>query len=164
MANRLWHRLMGRGVVHPVDVMAADPWSEDLIDYLGVYLADNGYDLKKLLEHVVTSKAYQSRAVPVAEDPTGGEEYAFRGPEFKRMTAEQFLDAVWQLTGTAPGAPAKQVTVKLPGHPESVPAGRRFVRAALVTSDPLMRSLGRPNREQVGPSGRTSSRPCKPST
>src|SRR5262249_48667410 len=56
IANRLWHRLMGRGIVHPVDLATNRPWNEDLLDYLGVYLADNGYDLKKLLEHMLTSQ------------------------------------------------------------------------------------------------------------
>jgi hypothetical protein len=148
VANRVWHRLMGHGIVHPVDVMANKPWSDDLIDYLGVYLADNGYDLKKLIELIVTSRAYQSRAVPLAKDPAG-DDYVFRGPEFKRLTAEQFMDAVWQITGTAPAAVPKSMPAKVPAFPESVPPARRFVRAALVTADPLMRSLGRPNREQV---------------
>src|SRR5262249_33029460 len=65
IANRLWQRLMGRGIVHPVDVMANRPWDEDLLDYLGVYLVEQKYDLKKLLEHVATSRAYQSRPVPI---------------------------------------------------------------------------------------------------
>lgn len=148
IANRVWHRLMGRGIVHPVDVMGNKPWSDDLLDHLGVYLADNGHDLKKLIEHVVTSRAYQSRAVPLAKDPAG-DDYVFRGPEFKRLTAEQFMDAVWQVTGTAPAAVPKQVPAKVPAFPETAPPARRIVRAALVTADPLMRSLGRPNREQV---------------
>lgn len=148
IANRLWHRLLGRGIVHPVDVMANKPWSPDLLDHLAVHLAENGYDLKKLVEHVVTSRAYQSRAVPVA-DETVGDEYVFRGPEFKRLTAEQFVDAVWQVTGTAPAKPVKQVEPLLKPFPDATPPERRSVRAALVVSDPLMRSLGRPNREQV---------------
>ena len=68
IVNRLWHRLMGRGIVHPVDVMGNKPWSDDLLDYLAVYLADNGYDLKKLMEHIATSQAYQSQAVPLAKE------------------------------------------------------------------------------------------------
>jgi hypothetical protein len=146
IANRLWQRLMGRGIVHPVDVMANRPWSEDLLDYLAVYLVDQNYDLKKLIEHIVTSHAYQSRPVALAQEPAG-EDYVFRGPELKRMTAEQFMDALWLLTGAGP---AKAVApVQVPAFPENVPAERRFVRAALVNADPLMRSLGRPNREQV---------------
>jgi hypothetical protein len=146
IANRLWQRLFGRGIVHPVDVMAGKPWSEDLLDYLAVYLVDQKYDLKKLLEHIVTSRAYQSRPVPLPKEPAG-EDYVFRGPELRRLTAEQFIDAVWMLTKTAPAKPAAPLS--LPPFEGSVPPERRFVRASLVTADALMRSLGRPNREQV---------------
>jgi hypothetical protein len=146
IANRIWQRLFGRGIVHPVDVMANRPWSEDLLDYLASYLADEGYDLKKLIEHIVTSRAYQARAAPIAKEPAG-EEYVFRGPELKRMAAEEFLDAVWMLTRTAPAKPV--APVRPPPFAASVPEERRLVRAALVNADALMRSLGRPNREQV---------------
>lgn len=146
MVNRLWHRLMGRGIVHPVDVMGGKPWGEDLLDYLAVYFAENGYDLKKLMAHIATSKAYQSRAVPLAKEFTG-EGYVFRGPELKRLSAEQFIDAVWMLTGTAPAKPT--APAKIPVFADSVPKERQFVRATLVDCDALMRSLGRPNREQV---------------
>jgi len=47
IVNRLWHRLMGRGIVHPVDAMDSEPWNETLLDYLAIYLVDNQYDLKK---------------------------------------------------------------------------------------------------------------------
>lgn len=146
IANRLWQRFLGRGIVHPVDVMANKPWSEDLLDYLAVYLADHGHDLKKLMEHIVTSQAYQARAVAL-DKIAMGDDYVYRGPEVRRITAEQFLDAVWMLTGTAPGKATAPVA--LPAFPDWVPAERRQIRAALVPADALMRSLGRPNREQV---------------
>ena len=146
IANRIWHRLMGRGIVHPVDQMGDRPWSEDLLDHLATYLSDNGYDLKKLMEHIATSATYQARAVPLAKE-VPADEYVFRGPELKRMTAEQFMDAVWMVTGTAPAKPVAPAAI--PAFPDSTPPERRFVRATLVDADPLMRSLGRPNREQV---------------
>ncbi len=146
MANRIWQRLMGRGIVHPVDVMANRPWSDDLLDYLGVYLAEQKYDMKKLIEHIVTSRAYQSRPVAMPKEPTG-EDYVFRGPEVKRLTAEQFMDGLWMLTRAGPTKPAAQVP--LPAFGADVPAERQFLRASLVNADALMRSLGRPNREQV---------------
>ena len=146
IANRLWQRLMGRGLVHPVDMMGTRPWNEDLLDYLAVYLADSGFDLKKLMEHILTSRAYQARTARVAKE-LSGDDFVFRGPEVKRMTAEQFLDSIWQITHTAPTR--TDAPVQLPAFEEAVPKDRRFIRAALVRSDPLMRSLGRPNREQV---------------
>ncbi len=146
IANRLWQRLLGRGIVHPVDVLANRPWSDDLLDYLGVYLSDHGYDLQKLLEHIVTSRTYQSRPVAQSQEHAG-EDYVYRGPELRRLSAEQFVDAIWMITHTAPGKAA--APVKLPEFEKVVPAERQFVRTALVNADLLMRSLGRPNREQV---------------
>jgi hypothetical protein len=146
IVNRIWHRLMGRGIVHPVDQMADRPWSEDLLDYLAAYLVDSNYDLKKLMEHIATSAIYQAQAVPVAKE-VPADEYVFRGPELKRLTAEQFVDAVWMLTGTAPAKPVAKGPI--PPFPDPTPNERRFIRATLVDANLLMRSLGRPNREQV---------------
>src|SRR5262249_6679064 len=71
--------------------------------------------------------------------------FVYRGPSVKRMTAEQFLDAVWMITHTGPAK------VDAPVRPpcEATAPEHRFVRASLVKSNELMRSLGRPNREQV---------------
>ncbi|RBP46043.1 cytochrome c [Roseimicrobium gellanilyticum] len=122
MVNRLWHRLMGRGIVHPVDAMGTEPWSEDLLDYLASYLVEQKHDLKAVLALIAGSQAYQSECVTSAE---GNEvsHYVYRGPIAKRLTAEQFVDAVWQITGTAPAAAHKSV---VRGRPELgvKPAGR----------------------------------------
>jgi len=143
IVNRIWQRLMGRGIVQPVDVMANRPWSEDLLDYLAGYLVDEHYDLKKLLEHIATSRAYQSQAAVSDEEPSAAD-FVFHGPEVKRMTAEQFLDAIWMITGTAPTK--KLFPVKQPAATRN---DREFLRSSLVALDPLLRSLGRPNREQI---------------
>ncbi len=101
IVNRLWHRLMGRGIVHPTDAMQTEPWSPDLLDFLAVHLADNKFDLKKTLELIATSAAYQSQ-VEVLGKYADEHGYHYAGPRAKRLTAEQFVDAVWQITGTAP--------------------------------------------------------------
>lgn len=126
IVNRLWHRLMGRGIVHPVDAMHTEPWSANLLDTLAVHLADNGYDLKQTIGLICSSEAYQAR-IPAASEAQDGGEYAFRGPLARRLTAEQFLDAVWQLTGAAPLRPDAQVLRgKLPSKsaPPDQPQGR----------------------------------------
>jgi hypothetical protein len=119
MVNRIWHRLMGRGIVHPVDAMHTEPWSADLLDYLAVWFAEQKYDVKKLIAFICASEAYQSRSVAGPEE----EKYVYRGPVARRLTAEQFVDAVWRLTGTAPGAPHSSVKR---GHP--VPADKLFAK------------------------------------
>lgn len=101
IVNRLWHRLLGRGIVHPPDAMQSEPWSADLLDYLATHLADNGYDLKKTIELIATSQAYQAVAPAIKRDANEAG-YVFAGPRAKRLTAEQFLDAVWQLTDAGP--------------------------------------------------------------
>jgi hypothetical protein len=99
IVNRIWHRMVGRGIVHPVDAMQTEPWSADLLDYLANHLAENKYDLKRTIELIATSATYQGRAEVVAKET---EPFVFTAPRAKRLTAEQFVDAVWQLTGTAP--------------------------------------------------------------
>ena len=146
MANRIWQKLMGRGIVHPVDMMANKPWNDDLIDYLAGYFKENKYDLKKLIGHITTSRAYQYKAATFAEEPAS-ENYVFNGPMYKRMTAEQFMDAVWLVTGTAPAKADAPLPKDIPAASGS--AKRNMIRAVLVHSNLLMRTLGRPNREQV---------------
>lgn len=173
IVNRIWHRLMGRGIVHPVDAMQTRPWSEDLLDHLAVSLADDQYDLKSVMRLVVTSNAYQSQAVVLDEEPSA-DTYVYRGPLAKRMTAEQFVDVIWSVTGTWPEPDAAafkgdgrsqggQLLAVLEAEVGSVAAenndarakearerwGDRPVRAALTKLDLLQRSLGRPIREQV---------------
>jgi hypothetical protein len=98
MVNRVWHRLTGAGIVHPVDAMQTPPWHAGLLDWLASEFAATGYDLQKLIRLICTSEAYQSRAAVLAGEGTP----EWRGPRARRMTAEQFVDAVWRLTGTAP--------------------------------------------------------------
>ena len=100
IVNRVWAQLMGRGIVHPVDAMHTKPWNEDLLDYLADRFAKDGYDLKKFLHFVMTSEAYGATSDRLKEEPGGN--YVFKGPVPKRMTAEQLMDSIWQVTGTNP--------------------------------------------------------------
>lgn len=106
IVNRLWHRLMGRGIVHPLDAMQSEPENADLLDYLANHLQEHQYDLKQTLEFIATSEIYQAKAESVAEESL---QASFRGPRARRLSAEQFVDAVWQLTGTAPRKPDANV-------------------------------------------------------
>ena len=53
------------------------------------------------------------------------------------------------LTGTAPGAMPTRSRGRSNLSANGTPKERQFIRCSLVDCDPLMRSLGRPNREQV---------------
>lgn len=164
MVNRMWHRLLGRGFVETPDDMDGVPWSPEPLDWLASDFVDGGYDLKRLMATIVSSKAYQMRAVPrVGEQPRG---YVFRGPEVRRLTAEQFGDAIGAITGDwnvyQPPAPnpqgrgtsaggrgianaAAQVAAAVPAGP---PPGR-YTREWRTPASSLARALGRPIRDQV---------------
>ena len=101
IVNRLWQRMMGRGIVHPADAMQTEPWNHDLLDYLASEFADHHYDLKHMIGFIATSRAYQEQVQQISRD-LDEREYVYAGPRAKRLTAEQFMDAVWQLTGEAP--------------------------------------------------------------
>ncbi len=120
VVNRLWHRLMGRGVVHPVDAMQTEPWNQDLLDVLANRLVESKYDLRAVLAFIATSEAYRSRAEVLSADADEGA-YVYRGPRAKRLTAEQFVDSVWRVTDAYPGKIDASV-VRAPAG-EAPPAG-----------------------------------------
>lgn len=105
IVNRLWGQLMGRGLVHPMDAMHLPPWDEDVLEYLAGELVAQDYDLKAILRLIATSDAYAAASEMVTGDPGLEKDYRFRGPRAKRMTAEQFVDSVWRLSGASPSEP-----------------------------------------------------------
>lgn len=119
IVNRLWARLMGRGLIEPVDEMHRPAFHPDLLEWLAADFVEHGYDLKHTIALITTSRAYQLEVVESQAD-----DQPFRGPLAKRLTAEQFEDSVSQLTG-------------------------REGRAWVKNGDRLMEALGRPDRRTV---------------
>ncbi|MBI4625983.1 MAG: DUF1553 domain-containing protein [Verrucomicrobia bacterium] len=96
IVNRLWQRFLGYGLVEPVDEMDKPAWSPELLDWLAEDLVVHGYDLKHTMMRILTSRAYQLPAVNLGET---AEHYAFRGPAVRRLSAEQFADAITTVAG-----------------------------------------------------------------
>lgn len=100
IVNRLWARLMGRGLVEPLDVMQNEAWHPPLLDWLAEDLVAHEWDLKHTLGQILTSKAYQLPTVDSPEkDGKPLPNYVFQGPVLRRLTAEQFRDALGAITG-----------------------------------------------------------------
>jgi hypothetical protein len=97
MVNRLWAKFLGRGLVEPVDEMDNPPWNPDLLDWLAVDLAEHNYDLKRTMALILTSRAYQLPALGL--DQQNQDQFVFRGPTVRRLTAEEYADALASLTG-----------------------------------------------------------------
>lgn len=151
VVNRIWKQMMGRGIVEPVDEMDNQPWSQDLLDWLAVDFVENGYDLKRLIFQIASSKIYQSQSVPLASsDLLLADDFKFEGMIRRRMTAEQFSDAVSEIS-----APLfDSVEVKFRPY-QLIPEAKSnlgFARASLVANNDFLKSLGRPNREIVSTS------------
>jgi hypothetical protein len=118
--------------------MDSRPWDPDLLDWLASDFADHGYDVKRTIGLIVTSRAYQLPAVGQPTERT--DDYHFAGPTVKRMSAEQFCDAVSRLTGVWP-APANPLQVKdgkplpPPGRQASVKFSSGVVKSGAVPID-----------------------------
>jgi hypothetical protein len=133
IVNRIWARLFGRGLVEDVDDMDGEPWNPDLLDWLSADFVEHGYDLKHLIATIMTSQAYQYPAVHRQDKQV--KDYVFRGPEVRRMTAEQFADSLSELTGEWPVFASTTQGV--------------YAREWRMPSTLLTRGLGRPIRDQV---------------
>lgn len=136
LVNRVWLRLFGHGFVPNPDELDGRPWSPELLDALAADFAENGYGVKTLIRAIMTSRAYQMPSVSRTAEPTGA--YVFAGPEIRRLTAEQFADAVGAITGewnVYPGRPATP--------------GGSYGREWRIPSSAFTRALGRPIRDQV---------------
>jgi hypothetical protein len=103
IVNRLWAKFFGRGLVEPVDDMEQGAWNQDLLDWLAEDLVDHNYDLKQTIERMLTSRAYQLPAVAAEQS---AKDFVFRGPLVRRLSAEQFRDALGMLTGVWYGSAA----------------------------------------------------------
>ena len=121
IVNRVWAQLMGRGLVEPVDLMDNEPWSQDLLDWMAFNFAQNKSDIKELIYLITTSNAYQLPSVGFKEpNQIIAKEYKFKGMLRRRMSAEQFADAV--STVVAPVFPDSLIKYNPFAEPELVKA------------------------------------------
>jgi hypothetical protein len=136
-------------MIEPVDVMDNQPWSPDLLDWLADDFTATGHDIKKLLFTILTSKTYQLPSVGIEDaESIVAQDYLFTGMLRRRLSAEQFSDAV--SVAIEPVYPDSVVVRNL--LPENAKNAVPFARAALVRNDPFLTALGRPNRETVSTS------------
>lgn len=145
LVNRVWKQMMGRGIIESPDEMDNEPWSQDLLDWLASDFVEKKYDIKELIYLIATSKIYQSPSESVnSTNLLYDNNYRFGGMTRRRLSAEQFSDAVSQII--TPIFTIKEM--KYSGTKSNVikPA---FARASLVANNAFLTALGRPNREVV---------------
>jgi hypothetical protein len=151
IVNRIWAQLMGRGIVEPVDVMDNEPWSPDLLDWMAFNFVEGKCDIKELIYLIATSNTYQLPSVGF-KDPNKitAQDYKFSGMLRKRMSAEQFADAVSYII--EPLFPDSLIGYNYYGKKLQETPKPLFTRASLVINNPFLIALGRPSRETVSTS------------
>ncbi|MCG3777754.1 MAG: hypothetical protein JW388_0448 [Nitrospira sp.] len=96
IANRVWRRFMGRGLVEPVeDWEKGRPSHPELVRWLGREFVRGGYNVKSLSKLILNSHAYQ-RATDSALRETNP---LFSNPAPRRLGAEQIVDSLFVATG-----------------------------------------------------------------
>lgn len=97
LANRLWKRCFGVGIVEPIDDFseANPPSNPELLEALTDLVLELDYDAREFVRVVAMTAAWRHRAV--SHDPTSGKAFAFRGPVLRRMSAEQLWDSLLTL-------------------------------------------------------------------
>jgi len=100
--NRFWCLLMGRGLVHPLDMHHANnPASHPkLLDALATHFSAQKFDLRDLLRQIALSEAYQrSSRLPAGATDKDVPPQSYRTAITKPLTPEQMAWAVMQATG-----------------------------------------------------------------
>jgi hypothetical protein len=98
IANRMWKKVFGLGLIEPVDEMmdSTVPSNNELMEYLIDLMKDKQFSLKSFLRVLYNTDTYQ-RMASTKEVPLG-ETYHFTGPLLRRMSAEQVWDSMVTLT------------------------------------------------------------------
>ncbi len=141
--NRIWGSLFGRGLVDPIDDFRSTnpPSHPRLLEALAADLKQNGYDLKRLLKRIVTSRTYQLSSTPHPGYEDNLINFAHYVP--KPLDAEILLDAVTTVTGVPETFESSDDGV--------APRGTRAIQLSLpdIYPSPFLDMYGRPTREQI---------------
>jgi hypothetical protein len=128
VVNRVWANFFGIGLVQPVDdLRVSNPASNpELFEQLSDYLAEENYDLKKLMRLILLSNAYALKSDTVSGNEQDHKFFSHYYP--KRLMAEVMHDAICQATAV----PTKFEQIEFPGadfaKTEFYPEGTRAVQ------------------------------------
>lgn len=103
-ANRIWHHLLGRGIVPSTDnfgVLGEAPTHPELLDWLANYLVQKGWSTKEMIRAVMLSQTYRmtsrpSGAATEVKDPTNQLLHRMR---VRRLQGEAIRDAILAVSG-----------------------------------------------------------------
>ncbi|MEE2639412.1 MAG: DUF1553 domain-containing protein [Planctomycetota bacterium] len=95
VANRIWTRVMGKGLMDSADdFLLGQPTHPRLLDFLANSFQASGYNAKQLLRQILNSKTYQ-------QNSSGNSRLTkhYAAHSVRRMTAEQLVDSLFAISG-----------------------------------------------------------------
>lgn len=130
MVNRLWHHLMGQGIVHTTDdfgALGAMPTHPYLLDHLATDFSKD-YSIKRMIKRIVQSSTYRRSSTPIDEsvvevDPNNN---LLAMGRVRRLQGEAIRDAMLQIAGRLDS--------------------QRYGRPVPIHLTPFMTGRGRPGR------------------
>ena len=126
IVNRMWHRVMGRGIWEPVDkfIEPEDTISPALVGDLVKLMQTLEYDLKAFQQVLLLTRTFQFKANTEAFD--AGMPQSFNGRQLERMTAEQVWDSLVTLVeGNVDNLPKRTFTDDIVYRGKSVLVGEK---------------------------------------
>ena len=104
VVNRIWHYLMGRGIVRSVDnfgVLGEEPTHPELLDYLASEFVADGWSLKRAIRRIVLTQTYQMSSVQADPAETADPKNdLFHRAEVKRLGGEAIRDSLLMVSGS----------------------------------------------------------------
>ena len=134
--NRFWFQLLGRGLVHPLDLVHPDnlPSHPELMELLADDFARHKFDVKYLLREITLTQTYQrSSQIPAQVDPSTVSPASYRVFNPRPLSPDQLAWSLMRATGTQAAIEAAPVPEKMefgwynyingkaPGPPSNLP-------------------------------------------
>ena len=103
MVNRVWHHLLGRGIVPSVDnfgVLGQEPTHPELLDHLAMQFMQDDWSIKRLIRSIMLSETYrQGSGVRSRESGVDPQNLLFHRQNIKRLEGEAIRDSVLAISG-----------------------------------------------------------------
>jgi len=117
LVNRVWSYFFHRGIIDPVDDLrsTSPPINAPLLDALTKDFVEHKFDMRHLMQVIVTSRTYQRSSTP--NETNGHDDMNFSRAIPRRLPAEALLDSLVQATAVKEnfgGAPAGFTAAQLP--------------------------------------------------
>ena len=120
IANRMWRRIMGKGIYEPVDdyIPTEETHYPELVTLVSNLMQEMNYDLRAFQHVLLLTRTFQFATNPSLSTVVGGDD--FHGRKIERLSAEQIWDSLITLSDGDPDKKPRRGfdnRVKIDGKP-----------------------------------------------